>query len=117
MEEMLFVIGSARMRIVPDQFFPTTKTNLRKLVKFILQAEFPKDTEYLEQINTYLKDRIQYLKDRRNFYAGHYETFPDADLIDKYYIDRQYLAVDATVNKIEDILKKLKINLEYLETL
>ena len=104
------------MRINPDVFFPCTKTDLRKLVNWLLQAVFPDDTEYIEQIKSYLKERITYWNKRKYFYNNHYEDLK-GDAIDKYYRDRQNLAVDAALTKIDNILKKLNENLEYLETL
>lgn len=118
MEVMIFKVGSWTMRIVPDKFFPVTVKDLKKLVKHLLQAEFPKDTEYIEQLTMYLKDRINFLDNEKRYYLNHYEKTTDFNSeFESFYIEKQNAAVEATIAKIESIREKIKKNLEYMESL
>ena len=116
MELMIFKVRGATMKVVPYKFFPATIQDLKKMTKFLLQAEV--NTEYLQQVTDYLKDRIIVLENDKEYYFGHYEKVKDPkNDIEKFYIDKQNAAVDATIIKINNTLEKLKKNLKYMESL
>lgn len=111
---MNFKSGTTRMTIDPDKFFPLPMDKLRKFVKVLSQEDFPECVEYLDQVEKYLKDRIQFLKIKLSFYINSYPEDPSDD-IDEFYMKLQADAVRKTIDHIIRLQEKLKKNLEYVE--
>lgn len=110
---MYFKSGSTKMTIDPDKFFPLPMDKLRKFIKILSQAD--NSVEYLDQVEGYLKDRLETLSAKRSFYNNHYIKAKDCDEIDKYYIGLQADAIRKTVDHIVKLQEKVRKNLEYVE--
>lgn len=111
---MYFKSGSTKMTIDPDKFFPLPMDKLRKFVKVLSQADFPDCVDYLDQVEHYLKDRIQFLKMKRSFYINSYPKDPSDD-VDEFYMKLQTESIRKTVDYIVKQQEKLEKNLEYVE--
>lgn len=109
---MNFKSGTTRMTIDPDKFFPLPMNKLEKFTAILSQAD--NSVEYLDQVEEYLKERIQLLKMKRSFYISQYPKDPSDD-IDAFYGKLQTEALRKTVSYIEKLQEKLKKNLEYVE--
>ena len=69
MNETVITVKTPRglMKIVPEEFFPTTKEKLRKLIKIINDPWTGEGTEKKQEIQNWINDYISLMERKEKF--------------------------------------------------
>lgn len=119
MREIKITTARGVMRLNADRYFPTTQSDMRKLIRTIYENPVIRDAdEKKEEVIEYLKTRIEELKKKEEHYEYIHNQACKPETDDFY--DLMYLKKHADItiyvmNQIHSGIDKLRKNLELLE--
>lgn len=105
--------------INPDKFFPVNKSELKKITVVIRDPWTGEGDEKLKEISEYLEMRITELKKKSRDYEDlHNSRCTDTeDPFDLEYLKKHGDLIAAICNRIDNTVKKLEKDLEYMRSL
>ena len=105
------------MRLDPDQFFPCTQQNLKKLINIIYAPWTGEGDEKIKEFADFLEEKISFRKGQYKYFENLHNAkcTETKDFFDLMYLKKHGELITQVLNAITKDIVKLERNLEFIQ--